>query len=246
MAAIHSGPKVCVIMPAFNEAATVGSVVKRVREHAPQADVVVVNDGSADATRAAARAAGASVITLPFNLGIGGAVQTGLKYAHRYNYDVMIELDADGQHDPAYISRLLDTWRESGADMVIGSRFITSTTYRSSWLRLIGIRIFSHLIKAVTGAWVYDSTSGYRAYNRRTLTYLAQQYPADFPEPESIVMLLNAGFRIQEMPMDMNHRQGGESVIGKSDFSWRGAYFVLSNAIAILVSGLKEKRHYAS
>lgn len=239
-----SGQKVCIIMPAYNEAATVGSVSRRVRECAPSADIVVVNDGSMDKTREEARAAGALVINLPFNLGIGGAVQTGLKFAHRHNYDAAIEIDADGQHDPAYIPRLLATLLDSQADIVIGSRFVASGAYRSSWLRLLGIRIFSHLIKAVTGARIYDSTSGYRAYSRRTLAFLAKQYPADFPEPESIVMLLNAGFRIQEMPMDMNHRQGGESVVGKSDLSWRGAYFVMSNAIAILVSGLKEKRHY--
>lgn len=232
-------------MPAYNEAATVGSVVSRVRETLPGVEVVVVNDGSSDATREVAEGAGAKVLSLPFNLGIGGAVQTGLKYAHRHGFEVAVEIDADGQHDPMYAQRLVKALTASRADMLIGSRFVASSTYRSSWLRLIGIRIFSHLIKIVSGARIYDSTSGYRAYSRRALKFLAQQYPADFPEPESIVMLLNAGFTIQEMPMDMNHRQGGESVVGKSDLSWRGAYFVLSNAIAILVSGLKERRRYA-
>ncbi len=238
--------RVCVIMPAYNEAASVGRVVHQVRQHAPLAHIVVINDGSSDGTEQEARRAGAQVITLPFNLGIGGAVQTGLKYARREGFDVAVEIDADGQHDPVYIPQLVDSVLQPETDMVIGSRFATQTMYRASWLRWLGIRILSQLRKLVTGARIYDATSGYRAYHKRSLPFLAGRYPADFPEPESIVMLLNAGFRIQELPMAMNHRVSGESVVGKSDLSWRGAYFVLSNAIAILVSGLKEKRRYVS
>lgn len=234
----------CVIMPAHNEAASVSQVVRQVRQHAPFSHLVVINDGSTDATESAARQSGAQVITLPFNLGIGGAVQTGLKYAAREGFDVAVEIDADGQHDPAYLPQLITAVLQPGIDMVIGSRFFTNTMYRSSWLRLLGIRIFSQLIQWVTGKRIYDSTSGYRAYNKRSLSFLAGRYPADFPEPESIVMLLNAGFNIHELPMLMNNRLSGESVVGKSDLSWRGAYFVLSNAIAILVSGLKEKQRY--
>jgi len=243
--AILGNKKVCVIMPANNEEASVGKVIRQVKQHAPLAQIVVIDDGSRDSTVQQARRAGARVITLPFNLGIGGAVQTGLKFADRGGFEVAVEIDADGQHDPAYIPQLVEAVLQPEIDMVIGSRFATQTLYRSSWLRLIGIRLFSQLIKLVTGARIYDSTSGYRAYHQRSLPFLAGRYPADFPEPESIVMLLNAGFRIQELPMAMNHRSSGQSVVGKSDLSWRGAYFVLSNAIAILVSGLKEKRRYA-
>ena len=236
--------RVCVIMPAFNEAASVGEVVKRVRQEVPLADIVVINDGSSDQTRQVADRYGAKVLTLPFNLGIGGAVQTGLKYTYRQGYDVVVEIDADGQHDPSYISQLVGEVTSGRADMVIGSRFVANTTYRSSWLRLLGIRIFSVLIKLVTGTKIYDSTSGYRAYDSRVIEFLSRRYPADFPEPESIVMLLNAGFRVREVPMLMNDRQAGESVMGKSDISYRAAYFVLSNAIAILVSSLKAKKNY--
>lgn len=233
--------RVCVIMPAYNEAASVARVIDTVRAALPGADIVVINDGSRDQTEQEARRAGALVLTLPFNLGIGGAIQTGLKYAHRQEYDVAVEIDSDGQHDPAYAPDLLAAL-DAGADMAIGSRFAAATAYQPGWLRLAGIRIFSGLIKLVTGKKILDSTSGFRAYNREAITFLARRYPADFPEPESIVMLLNAGFTVTEVSTTMHTRQAGESVIGKSDFSYRAAYFVLSNAIAILVSGLKEKR----
>jgi glycosyltransferase involved in cell wall biosynthesis len=231
-------------MPAFNEAGSIASVIRRAQRYAPAAQIVVVNDGSTDRTQQEAESAGALVLSLPFNLGIGGAVQTGLKYAHRYGYDIVVELDADGQHDPAYLEELVSEVSDGRADMVIGSRFVRATTYRSSWLRLAGIKIFSVLIKAVTGVRVFDSTSGYRAYSAAAVAFLSRRYPADFPEPESIVMLLRAGFRIREVPTSMNKRQAGESVMGKSDFSFRAAYFVLSNAIAILVGGLKRKERY--
>ena len=238
--------RVCVIMPAYNEAGSVGKVIAQVRQEAPGVDIVVINDGSRDETQAVAEQAGGNVLTLPFNLGIGGAVQTGLKWAYQKGYDVAVEVDADGQHDPAYISRLVETVVKEKIDMAIGSRFVIDTTYRSSWLRLIGIRIFSQLIKLVTGTKIYDSTSGYRAYSRNAIQFLSRRYPADFPEPESIVMLLNAGFSLKEVPVAMSHRWAGESVVGRSDVSSRAAYFVLSNAIAILVSSLKVKRSHAN
>jgi glycosyltransferase involved in cell wall biosynthesis len=231
-------------MPAFNEARTVADVIGRVRRSVPDADIVVINDGSTDHTEAEAQQAGAVVLSLPFNLGIGGAVQTGLKYAHRQAYEVAVEVDADGQHDPIYISRLVQLVTAGDADMAIGSRFLEETAYESSWLRLAGIKIFSYLIWLVTGKEIFDSTSGYRAYGQAAISFLARRYPTDFPEPESIVMLLNAGFRIRELPMSMQERTTGQSVIGKSDWSFRAAYFVLSNAIAILVSSLKDKHRY--
>src|SRR5688572_29724417 len=138
--------KVCIVMPAFNEGRSVRSVIGRVRTNMPKADIVVINDGSTDNTREEAEAAGALVLSLPFNLGIGGAVQTGLKYAQRGDYDIAVEVDSDGQHDPTYISRLVDMVAAGEADMAIGSRFLESTAYQSSWLRLVGIKTFSYLI----------------------------------------------------------------------------------------------------
>lgn len=240
---MSTGASVCTITPAYNEAESVQTVLTAIHRLVPQADRVVVNDGSSDATHEQAVAAGANVIDLTFNLGIGGAVQTGLKYAYRQGYDVALEIDADGQHDAASAPALLAALHEQGADMVIGSRFIRNTEYRSSVMRRFGIHLFSFLIKLVTGRRIYDSTSGFRAYSRRALKFLASRYPTDFPEPESIVMLLNAGFKIVEVPVEMKARVAGQSVVGRSDFSWRAGYFVVSNAIAILVSGLKPRQY---
>lgn len=230
-------------LPAYNEEESVESVIDMVYMMLPEARVVVVNDGSSDQTAWRAQQRGATVLDLPFNLGIGGAVQTGLKFAQRGGFDVAVEVDADGQHDPHFIQQLIQELERSGSDMVIGSRFASEPSYRSSQLRLVGIRLFAGLIRLVTGRRINDSTSGFRAYNRRAINFLSQRYPADFPEPESIVMLLNAGYRVQETSVIMHKRTTGQSVVGKSDFSWKGAYFVLSNAIAILVSGLKPKTH---
>ncbi len=238
--------KVCVIMPAYNEAASVGEVIQKIRRYASEADIVVVNDGSTDGTRRAALQAGAKALELPINLGIGGAVQTGLKYAYRRGCEIAVEVDADGQHDPRHIPQLVDKVVSRKADMAIGSRFYGNRAYHSSWLRMLGIRIFSQLIRLVTGRKIYDSTSGFRAYSRPALAFLSRRYPADFPEPESIVMLLNAGFKVEEVPTSINDRQAGESVVGGNDFTLRAAYFVVSNAIAILVSGLKAKKSRVS
>jgi len=229
--------RVCVIIPAYNEAETLPAVIGSVQSELPEADIVVMNDGSVDNTSAIAQSLGVTVLDLPINLGIGGAVQTGIKYAYRNDYDVALELDGDGQHDPSFASALVEKLQENNSDLVIGSRFVASSDYRSSPMRQFGIHLFSFLIKLVTAKRVYDSTSGFRAYNRRAMEYLSHDYPADFPEPESIVMLLSRGFRIIEVPVTMRERQGGVSVVA-SDVSWRAVYFVASNAIAIVLTGV--------
>ena len=238
--------RICVIIPALNEEKAIGPVINSVRQHLPNSHIVVMNDGSTDNTKAVASANGAKVLDLPFNLGIGGAVQTGLKYAYRNGYDVAVEIDADGQHGPQYAPQLVKALAEGDSQpaVVIGSRFVKSSDYRSSVLRRFGIHIFSALIKFVTRQRIYDSTSGFRAYSRRAMQMLSHRYPTDFPEPESIVMLLNAGLTIEEVPVEMHERQAGQSVVG-SDLSFRALYFVLSNAIAILLTGLKHHLRHA-
>lgn len=238
---IFNKKRLCVIIPAHNEEKSISSVIYHVRENLPDSDMVVIDDGSDDATEQVALRTGANVIHLPFNLGIGGAVQTGLKYAYRNGYDIAIEIDADGQHNPAFAPDLVKKIYESqDVDMVIGSRFISDTTYRSSPLRKIGIHTFSYLIKLVTKTRVYDSTSGYRAYNRRALQLFSHYYPTDFPEPESIVVLLRANLHLAEVPVTMEQRTSGTSVVGR-DLSFKAAYFVLSNAIAIMMSSFKPR-----
>lgn len=237
---------VCAIIPAYNEEANIAAVIRALRKALPAAAVVVVNDGSTDATKEVAAREGAQVLDLPFNLGIGGAIQTGLKFGWFEEIRIILEIDADGQHNPKYAQQLIDVLETQRADMVIGSRFIASTAYRSSILRRFGIHLFSFLIKLVTGRRIYDSTSGYRAYGRRAIEFLSQRYPTDFPEPESIVMLLQHNFKVLEMPVEMGQRTAGHSVVAH-DVSFKAGYFVLSNAIAILVSSLKRKEaRYAS
>lgn len=224
-------------MPAYNEAATLRGVLQAIRTYCPTADVVVVNDASTDATQTVAEAAGVRVLDLPINLGIGGAMQTGFRYAVRQGYNFAMQVDGDGQHDPRFIPDLLAPLMQNTADMVIGSRFLKPVGYTSSFVRLFGIRLFAYLIGLVTNKRIFDSTSGYRAYNRAVLEFAAQHYPSDFPEPESIVTFLRNGFRLQEVPVIMQRRARGASSVQVG----RGTYFVLSNAIAILVSGLKRR-----
>lgn len=226
-----------VIMPAYNEEKSVASVIHRVRASCPDIPIAVINDGSTDHTHQVAKVTGAIVLDVPFNLGIGGAVQTGLKYAAEHGYERAIEIDADGQHNPAYVDRLLQAMNQTNADMVIGSRFVQKTRYKATFMRYLGIAIFSDLIRLVCGQRVYDTTSGFRIYNRRAIEFLAHHYPIDFPEPESIVMLLKNGYKIKEVPVEMRKRQGGISSV----IHWRAAYFMTSISIAIIISALKRR-----
>jgi glycosyltransferase involved in cell wall biosynthesis len=229
--------RICIIIPAYNEAATLGSIIRSVRENRPEADIVVVNDASIDGTAAVARSFGVPVLDLPINLGIGGAMQTGFQYASRRGYDIAMQIDGDGQHDPKFISRVLDPILTGQADMVIGSRFLKKIGYTSSFIRLFGIRFFAWLIGMMTNQRIYDATSGYRAYNKQALEFAASYYPSDFPEPESIVQFLRNGFRIKEVPVVMRGRQGGVSSVRIP----KGMYFVATNTLAIVVTTFKRR-----
>lgn len=229
--------RICIIIPAYNEAASLAHVIQGIRAAAPQATLVVINDASRDATAEIAQTMGVLVINLPINLGIGGAMQTGFLYAVRHQYDIAMQVDGDGQHDPRFIPALLEVLDRDEADMVIGSRFLQPVGYRASFMRLFGIRFFAWLIGIVSNKRIFDATSGFRAYNRQALQIVAQHYPSDFPEPESIVMMLRNGFRIREVPVVMQQRQGGVSSVRPA----KGAYFVASNAVAIVISAFKKR-----
>jgi len=236
---MYNQPRVCVIVPAYNEAETIQRVICSIRDNCPDADIVVINDGSHDRTSELARSTGVAVLDLPVNLGIGGAVQTGLKFAARAGYDIAMQIDGDGQHDPKFIGRLLKPILRDEADIVIGSRFLKRIGYKASILRLSGIRFFAFLIGQVTNRRVYDPTSGYRAYNREALLFAARHYPSNFPEPESIVTFLRNKFRIVEVPVAMRDRSAGVSALRPAKFrSW---YFVLANSIAIILAGIKSR-----
>jgi len=228
--------EILVIIPAYNEEANVAGVIRRVREALPQADVLVINDGSTDATGAVARRASAFVVDLPFNLGIGGAMQTGYLYAWRGGYDVAVQVEGDGQHNPAEIHHLLPPLHADTANLVIGSRFVGDQQYHAPFARRLGIAILARVISAVIGQRVTDTTSGFRAVNRKGIGLFAQEYPHDYPEPESLVLASRAGFRVQEVGVHMNQRQAGRSSITLL----RSAYYMVKVLLAILIGLLRQ------
>lgn len=204
--------KVLVIVPAYNEEAAIVNTVERIRA-VGRADCLVVNDGSTDRTEELLVSHGIPHVRLPVNLGIGGAVQTGYRYAEAHGYDYAVQLDGDGQHNPEDLDRLVAAIEESGADMVIGSRFVEDSGYRGSRARRLGIRYFSLLIRLLTGLSVTDPTSGYRIVGRRLMERFAIRYPGDYPEVEVLVDMARSGCRVKELSVRMNPRQGGVSSI---------------------------------
>jgi glycosyltransferase involved in cell wall biosynthesis len=206
-------------VPAYNEATTIGGVVRGLRKHAPGFDVLVIDDGSTDSTSLVAEHEGAGVIRHPFNLGIGGAVQTGFQYARDHGYAYMVQVDGDGQHDPGQIGRLERTMQEnSDVDMVCGSRFLRGGEYPAPISRRTGIHLFAFILSRIVGQPVSDPTSGFRLFNRRAIELFAADYPHDFPEVEAVLMLHFHRLRMAEVPVKMFLRGGGVSSIssGKS------------------------------
>lgn len=206
-------PKTLVIIPAFNEQASIAHVIGLIRQHVPWADVAVINDGSVDRTAEIAQACGAIVLHLPHNVGIGAAVQTGFIFAARNGYEVAVQNDGDGQHDPREIPLIVNDLLTSGADIVIGSRYIEDRGYITPLVRRFGIVILARVISLVTRQHFTDPTSGFRASNRRTIRLCAAFYPHDYPEPEAVVLLHRAGLKLREIPVTMNPRYGGTSSI---------------------------------
>ncbi len=226
-----------IIVPAYNEEASLRAVLQELRETAPQFDVVVVNDGSDDATSEIARSLGTPVLDLCFNLGIGGAVQTGFKYALTQGYDAAVQVDSDGQFPPDRIASLVSLVLHEGWDMVIGSRYLAESGYEGSRLRRFGNFLLSKLAGLFSRQRVTDATSGFRAYSRKALTYLASYYPPDYPEPESIVFLARQGLRIREEPVTMRPRRGGVSSIG----GLRPLSYMTKVSLALSMNALKER-----
>jgi glycosyltransferase involved in cell wall biosynthesis len=226
------------IVPAYNEAGMVGRVVRDIRREAPGFDVVVIDDGSVDATGTEAEAAGAAVIRHPFNLGIGGAVQSGYKYALRGNYDIAVQVDGDGQHKSSYLPDMLAALKTGDkADMVYGSRFRGNPGYKVPFGRRLGNLIFSIVLSTITRRRITDPTSGFRMTNRRGIELFARDYPHDYPEVEALLMLHAHHLRIHEVPVRMNARGFGRSSI---DYP-RSAYYMAKVLLALFV-GLFRRR----
>ena len=240
-----SEDRLLVIVPAFNEEASIAHVVQAVltthadnhARHLPVAAVLVIDDGSTDRTADVAQAAGAMVLRLPYNLGIGGAVQAGFKFAARYGYAYAGRVDGDGQHNPADLHTLLQPIVSGQADVAIGSRFQGGpASYRVPTSRRLGIRLFAALVSRLTRRRVTDPTSGLQAANRRAIEFLARAYPQDYPEIEARILLHRAGLTTIELPAVMAPRRGGVSSINH----WRGVYYMVKVLLAVLITAVKK------
>jgi glycosyltransferase involved in cell wall biosynthesis len=226
-----------VIIPAYNEADSIGLVIDKIREYAGEADIVVINDGSEDDTSVIAEAKGVNVLNLPYNIGIGGAVQTGYKFALEMGYGIAIQVDGDGQHPADSINKLIDGIKNNEADMIIGSRYIQGDVRESSMIRATGKWILAKIISLLTGQQVTDSSSGFRAANRKTIKLLARMYPRDYPEPESIVFLVRENFQVKEIPVKMTERSTGQSSITLL----KGVYYVIKIVLATIIDMFKKR-----
>lgn len=223
--------KVLIIIPAYNEEKSIERVVDNIINNYPQYDYIVVNDGSKDATRDICKKRGYQYLNLSINLGIGGAVQTGYKYAKDKGYDIAVQIDGDGQHDIAYLEKILTLFENEEADIVIGSRFIDKEGFQSSTTRRAGIKILSTLIFVCTGCKIKDVTSGFRAVNKRFIDIYSQYYPTDYPEPEAIVAAVMHKGRIKECPVIMHERKQGKSSIN----FLKSIYYMIKVSLAIVI-----------
>ena len=229
--------KVLAIIPAYNEEASLPVVLREMSDHAGGVDCLVINDGSRDRTAETARAVGVGVVSHPVNLGAGAAAQTGFRYAVRRGYDVVIQLDADGQHDPRDIPSLLQALDDEGVDAAIGSRFLEDRGYRPTRMRSVGMSFFNGLATILTGQRVTDSTSCFRALKRPVFKFFAEMdYPTDFQDADLRVLMKRAGFRVQEVAVSMRPRLGGRSFIN----GIVPAYYVFKVSLSILVTLLRE------
>jgi len=227
--------RVLVIIPAHDEQESLPRTLDEVRRVIPGTDLLVVDDGSRDATAATARARGVRVLRHPFNQGVGGALQTGFRWAVEHGYDVGVQLDADGQHDPAFLAALLEPVRAGRCDVSIGSRYVRRSGYRAPVARRLGMVLFSSLVSAVLHSRITDTTSGFRAYSRRVMEVCQHDFPQDFPDAPLLIALGRRGFRLEEVPVEMRERHAGRSfyTLGKS------LYYPYKNLLASLMALLQ-------
>jgi glycosyltransferase involved in cell wall biosynthesis len=230
--------KVMVLIPAYNEGPRIGALVHRVREMFPQYDVVVVDDGSRDRTARVAQAAGAEVVSHPFNMGYGVAIQTGYKYALRQGYDFLVQIDGDGQHDPTFIPHLLAPVLAGETDFVLGSRFLGIESYEPSLARRVGMAFFRLLVSRLIGQRITDSTSGFQAFNRRVIRFFTTEvFPCDYPDADMLLTLHRAGFSITEVPVRMYANASGKSMHN----GWKPLYYMFKMLLSMFVTLLRKK-----
>lgn len=237
--------RILIIIPAYNEEECILKTYQNIKDYnkknGTNYDVIVINDCSTDKTYSICRENEIPVISLIHNLGIGGAVQTGYKYAYEHNYDVALQYDGDGQHDISYVNNIVLPILKDESDFVIGSRFVdkTSSEFQSSFARRIGIKIISFTIKIITKKKIYDVTSGFRAANKKVIKQFAKEYPVDYPEPITNTELLKMNYRISEIPVSMNEREGGVSSIR----SWKNIYYMVNVVLSVIVIGLRRYKN---
>ena len=232
--------RILVILPCYNEAASIVPLIEEfknfIRSSGYLIYLVVINDCSTDQTSSLAKAAQVTVIDLPVNLGIGGAMQTGFLYALQNNFDLAVQMDGDGQHPPKELQKLLDQYSKTGENLIIGSRFIDKQGFQSSWLRRFGIKYFHWLNRILTGKSIYDITSGFRLYNRKAIELVANHYPDEYPEPEALILFSKEKMSIKEVAVVMRERQGGVSSI--TNFSQ--LYYMLKVTLAMIFSKIRK------
>ncbi len=230
--------KILIIIPAYNEEESIEKVVDNLTENFPQYDYLVVNDCSTDSTEEILRRRGYNHISLPVNLGIGGAVQSGYLYATQNDYDIAIQIDGDGQHDPAYIEKLIQPIVNGEADMAVGSRFIEKQGFQTSFMRRLGINLIRVIIKMCCGVNATDTTSGFRASSKELNAVFAREYAQDYPEPEAIVAASLKGFRVTDVPVRMKEREGGVSSINAT----KSLYYMIKVSIALILLRIGTRR----
>jgi glycosyltransferase involved in cell wall biosynthesis len=229
--------KSIIIIPAYNEQDNILDVIDDIERYAGDCHYVVINDGSTDNTKRVLEDNGINHINLPVNVGIGGAVQTGYKYAYDKEYDIVVQFDGDGQHKACFIREMVSLVREGKADMIIGSRFLDKKGYRSTFLRRLGIKYFRFLIWLMSGSVITDSTSGFRVSNRKIIELFSKKYPEDYPEPESIMFLKHRDLKIIETPVTMKKRNHGKSSINSA----LSVYYMAKVTLAIILGRLRPR-----
>ena len=231
--------KIAVVIPCYNEEDSIQSLLEDFERYTSGLEddytAIIVNDCSKDATRQIAGKLNCVLLDLPVNLGIGGAVQTGFKYGLLYDYDLVIQMDGDGQHPPSEITKLVEAYKAGKGEVIIGSRFIENQGFQSTQIRRVGIQYFSFLIKALTGNVISDPTSGFRAFGRKAIQIVCSYYPEKYPEPEILIVFYHHGLKMTEIPVVMKDRQGGTSSIN----SWKSAYYMIKVTLGILFSHLR-------
>ncbi len=236
---MNKGIKILIIVPAFNESEIIVDVIRALHNENPDWNILVVNDASTDGTGELVQETNyATVIDLPFNLGVGGCVQTGFRYAVKYDYDIALQFDGDGQHQVTEVWKLINLIINNQADVAIGSRFLKKQNgYRTPILRRLGIRVFEVFTYFLIHQRISDHTSGFRAYNKSSLRFLAEYYPSDYPEPEAVILLGRNGFRMKEVYTEMLERQGGVSKVSLT----RGPYYMFKILLSMFMTSIRSR-----